>query len=324
MLKRKPTAALSSKRSNILPVVLLIPVVFLILLRWYRLSLLAVDKSSTEQKIFVIPKGQSTNEILNRLEEEKLIKSSLALKIYLKTSTNGGSLQAGSFRLSPSLTAARIIEELKHGTLDIWITIPEGFRSEQFVDEMVNQGLFTDIPKPQLYQQFREFEGRLFPDTYLLAKDSAPRQITDRLAATFDQKTADLNPSQDDLILASLVEREAKHDVDRPKIAAVLKNRLNIGMALQVDATLQYAKGTPNDWWPKISGTDKEIKSPYNTYKYPGLPPGPIANPGLSSIKAVLSPMKVDYLYYVSEPDGATHYAVTLEEHNDNIRKYLR
>lgn len=302
---------------------LVLPVLLVLLSLWYRLSLLPVDKSSTEQKIFVVPKGQSTDEILNRLEKEKLVKSSLALKIYLKTSTGGGSLQAGSFRLSPFLTAAKIIEELKHGTLDIWITIPEGFRSEQFVDEMVNQGLFADIPKPQLYQQFRRFEGRLFPDTYLLAKDSNPQQIIDRLAVTFDQKTADLNPSPDDIILASLVEREAKHDIDRPKIAAVLKNRLNIGMALQVDASLQYAKATPNDWWPKISAADKEIKSPYNTYKYPGLPPGPIANPGLSSIKAVLSPMKVDYLYYISEPDGATHYAVTLEEHNDNIRKYL-
>lgn len=313
-------------RKSTIPIQLAIGLVVLLVsfFLWYRQSLLPVDAASKEQKIFVVPKGQSTNEILKRLEEEKLVKSSLAVKIYLKFSNETGSLQAGSFRLSPSQTVPVIIEELKHGTLDAWITIPEGWRSEQIVDELTAQGLLSDIPKAETYQQFRRKEGRLFPDTYLLAKDFTADQIISRLTATFEQKAADLNPSEDDIILASLVEREAKHEIDRPKIAAILKNRLKIGMALQVDASLQYAKASSPDWWPKISPIDKEIKSPYNTYKYPGLPQGPIANPGLSSIKAVLSPEKVNYLYYLSEPDGTTHYAVSLEEHNENIRKYLR
>ena len=157
------------------------------------------------------------------------------------------------------------------------------------------------------------------------------------MTGNFDTKTSSL--TNELITLASLVEREAKHQQDRPIIAAVLQNRLDIGMALQVDATLQYAKAglacvtcatcdtcvtSSGDWWPSVTSTDKSINSHYNTYKYPGLPPGPIANPGLSSIEAVLSPNKVDYLYYVSEPDGTTHYANTLEEHNDNIRKFLR
>ncbi|MEK9171545.1 MAG: endolytic transglycosylase MltG, partial [Patescibacteria group bacterium] len=117
--------------------------------------------------------------------------------------------------------------------------------------------------------------------------------------------------------------------------ASVLKNRLKIGMALQIDATLQYAKAsitnnrqpTTNnqfDWWPQIISADKTISSTYNTYKFPGLPPGPIANPGIESIEAVINPAKTDYLYYVSEADGTTHYAKSLEEHNANIAKYLR
>ncbi len=312
------------KRIPVLPVLLVLLVLLVLPLVWYRLSLLPVAAGSTQQKVFVIPKGQSTNEILARLENENLIKSSLALKVYLKFSTDTGPIQAGSFRLSPSQSASAIVAELEHGTLDVWITIPEGWRSEQIVDEIVSQGLLTDIPKPEPYRQFRQHEGRLFPDTYLFAKDSSPDLIIQKMTDNFAEKTSALDLQPSPLVLASLIEREAKHPQDRPKISAVLHNRLNIGMALQVDATLQYAKASPADWWPSVTSADKSINSRYNTYKYPGLPPGPIANPGLSSIEAVLSPNKVDYLYYVSEPDGTTHYAATLDEHNENIRRYLR
>ncbi len=337
---KKPIAALSSKKPKnhenhemtrktrssfffrlVLPVLLVLLV--LLSLGWYRLSLLPVAAGSPEQNIFVVSKGEPTNKIISNLKQKNLIRSAAAAKIYLYLSGQTGSLQAGSFRLSPNMELAEIISQLQHGTLDVWITVPEGWRSEQIVDEIVSQGLLTDIPKPKLYQQFRQSEGRLFPDTYLFAKDSSPDLIIQKMTVNFDQKTSAFGLQPSSLILASLVEREAKHPQDRPKIAAVLQNRLDIGMALQVDATLQYAKANSADWWPQITAADKSINSPYNTYKYPGLPPGPIANPGLSSIEAALSSNEVDYLYYVSEPDGTTHYAVTLEEHNENIRKFL-
>jgi UPF0755 protein len=293
-------------------------------LGWYRLSLRPIDSKSPSAVIFVISKGESTVKILTRLKNQNLIRSPAAARIYLYFTGQTGSLQAGSYRLSSQMRLSQIIDELQHGTLDVWVTILEGWRSEQIVDEIVNQGLLADIPKSEIYQQFRQSEGRLFPDTYLFAKDSSPDLIIQKMTDNFQEKTSDLDLQPSSPTLASLVEREAKHEEDRPKIAAVLKNRLKIGMALQVDATLQYGKASPADWWPQISALDKEIESPFNTYKYPGLPPGPIANPGLSSIKAILSPNKVDYLYYVSEPDGTTHYAATLDEHNANIRKYLR
>lgn len=317
--------------------------VLIMLVGWYRWALAPISGDALESKIFVIPKGQSITEIANRLEAAGLVRSSLATKIYIKFSDSGNLIQAGSFRISGAQSVPEIVSSLKHGTLDIWLTFPEGWRSEQIVDELLAKGLLADSPS-ELYKQFSESEGRLFPDTYLFSKDSTAQQIIESMTATFETKTSRLlenhqPSSRDYLILASLVEREAKHSQDRPLIAGVLTNRLNIGMALQVDATLQYAKASiacpakqgpasrdgtcPNDWWPTPRSGDKSVNSPYNTYKFPGLPPGPIANPGLAAIEAAFNPAETDYLYYLSEPDGTTHFARTPEEHQANIRRYL-
>lgn len=312
---------------------------------WYLSNTTPISQSTTPTQTFVIPKGQSTRTILRNLQSTGIIKSSLAAEIYLYLNQQRGQFQAGSFKLNPSMTLKEIANILKTGTLDIWITIPEGWRAEQIVDELKNQGLLENINSNELYKLFRQSEGKLFPETYLFAKDSSADQIISRMIETFSQKTnnqscgagscsAGQPITNNDIITASLVEREARHDVDRPLIASVLQNRLRIGMALQIDATLQYAKATlannqqpitnnQFNWWPQITSADKTINSPYNTYKFPGFPPGPIANPGIEAIKAVLNPAKTDYLYYVSEPDGTTHYAKDLEGHNANIRKYL-
>ena len=316
----------------------------ILLFGWYITNIGPVSQSKNLQ-IFVIPKGQPTRTILKRLQANGIIRSSSATEIYLFLTKQRGLFQAGSFKLNPAMPISEVASVLKTGTLDVWITIPEGWRAEQIVDELKNQDLLGNVDSNELYQLFRQSEGRLFPDTYLFAKDSTPEQIISRMVETFSQKTNNQQPiTNNDIIFASLVEREAKHDIDRPLIASVLKNRLKIGMALQVDATLQYAKASTienrrssrelspegkqktenNEWWGAVSPNDKNINSPYNTYKFPGLPPGPIANPGIESLTAVINPAKTDYLYYISEPNGATHYAKTLEEHNANIQKYLQ
>jgi UPF0755 protein len=150
-----------------------------------------------------------------------------------------------------------------------------------------------------------------------------------KMTETFTAKTQGLTVQGSNLtfsqavILASLLERETKTDTERPIVAGILINRLNLGMPLQVDASVQYAVGTPADWWPIITLNDLKVNSLYNTYKYAGLPPAPIANPGLSSFKAALNPAQTDYLYYISDTSGQIHYAKTLAEQNANIAKYL-
>ncbi|KKR62981.1 MAG: Aminodeoxychorismate lyase, partial [Candidatus Woesebacteria bacterium GW2011_GWA1_40_43] len=125
------------------------------------------------------------------------------------------------------------------------------------------------------------------------------------------------------IMLASIIERETKMDEERPMVAGVLINRLNIDMGLQADATVQYAVGTAGNWWPILTKEDLLVNSPYNTYRFRGLPPAPIANPGLSSITAAVFPEESDYLYYLHDAKGQAYFARTLAEHNENVRQYL-
>lgn len=309
-------------------VILLSLAVLLVAGAWYRTNLWAADENSQEQKVFVVAKGQAADEILQKLEENGLIRSKLAVKIYLYLNKNHGSLQAGSFKLSPAMSVEEILNNLRNGVFNVWVTIPEGWRAEQIVDELIVNGLIDKSTQNEIYRQLRKEEGKLFPDTYLFAKDSSLEIIKQKMLANFENKTKGLNITDQDLVLASLIEREAKHDQDRPLIASVIRNRLKIGMALQIDATLQYAldnqKPVGVQWWRTVAAADKKVKSPYNTYLNKGLPPGSICNPGLSSIKAALNPAESDYLYYLSEDNGTTHYAKTLVEHQENIRKYLK
>jgi UPF0755 protein len=126
------------------------------------------------------------------------------------------------------------------------------------------------------------------------------------------------------LILASLVERETKGDAEKPVVAGILKKRLAQNWALELDATVQYALGKTGNWWPDTTLADRKVKSPYNTYLHPGLPPAPIGNPGLASINAVKNAEESPYYYYLHDKSGVIHYASTLEEHNQNIAKYIR
>lgn len=327
ILKTKGIGERSSVKFNRLVIVLLL-LIPLIVGVWYEASLRAVNAESEKRKMLVIVKGQATDKILSKLKEDELIRSELAVKIYLYLNKEQGSLQAGTFELSQKMSVTEIVDTLKTGSFDVWVTIPEGWRAEQVVDQLVDQGLVDGSAKAETYKVLAKEEGRLFPDTYLFAKDSSLENIKQKMLDNFEKRTAGLNTEEADLVLASLVEREAKDDKDRPMIAGVIKNRLNIGMPLQIDATLQYVMDNKRpigaDWWQTPVVTDKKVKSPFNTYLNVGLPPAPICSSGLSSIKAALSPTKSDYLYYVSEDNGITHYAKTLEEHNANVAKYLK
>ncbi len=279
-----------------------------------------------EEKEFVVNRGESTKLIAQRLAKQGLIKNEYAFLAYLKLTGQVGKLQAGSFKLSTSQSVPDLVQELRQGRVDEWVTFAEGQRREQYA-QLLNEKL--GLSADEFLKLTRGKEGRLFPDSYLMPNDILVPQVVKKLTDNFQDKWETIdnktNLTQNQiLILASLVEREVKVDEDRRIVAGILVKRLNNDWPLQVDATVQYAKGNQQAWWPKVTGSDlKNIDSPYNTYLYKGLTPAPICNPSLSSIKAVVDYKTSDYWYYISDQKGEIHYAETVEEHNANIRRYL-
>jgi UPF0755 protein len=296
---------------------------------WWQRGISSVNPKDTVVKLFVIPKGAAIRAIGNELRSQGLIKDPVVFFLYIKQNGLDKDIQAGSYRLSPSMNLAKIMDTLGHGTLDVWVTIPEGLRAEE-----VAKILSDSIPsyRTEWKEILKKNEGYLFPDTYLIPKDADVEGVISILRSNFNQKidTIGLTPTSPNLLrvltIASLIEREAKFAEDRPYVSSVIENRLSIGMALQIDATAQYAYGyniQAKTWWKIPSRADIKINSSYNTYINTGLPPQPICNPGLESIKAALSPAKSNYIYYVNDSSGKLHFAENLTQHNKNIQKYL-
>lgn len=300
---------------------------------YYREGTLPVDKNSKESKIFVIRPGENLSNIANNLSDQKLIRNKVVFYLVVKRFGIERKIQAGDFRLTPAMNTDQIANALTHGTLDVWLTVIEGLRKEE-IAQIVSQSL--NIPEIEFLKYAKE--GYLFPDTYLVPKNATAMAVIVLFNDNFNRRTTDeLKVKAEDkgltveqvVTLASLVEREARFAEDRQKVASVLLKRLRIGMKLDIDATVQYILGyQPEDksWWKRdLTLDDLETVSLYNTYKNAGLPPGPIANPGLASIEAVLdAEADTPYLYYISDKSGHLHFARTLQEHNENIRKYLR
>ncbi len=315
------------KRSIILLAILLLFACAAVL--WWKNGSRAQDPANKSSQIFIVAKGEGVREIANSLKTKGLIKDPIVFFLQTKRLGLDKNLEAGDFRLSPSMDLNTIVQNLTHGTLDIWTTIPEGVRGEEIANI-----LQKDIPsyKPGWRETLATREGYLFPDTYLIPRDADINLVMSLLNNNFSKKYNEINAektrlSQQEIVtIASLVEREAKFAQDRPLVASVILNRLGIGMKLDIDATVQYALGWQEDektWWKKnLTKDDLNINSPYNSYKNPRLPPSPISNPGLSSIIAVVNPSKTDYLYYVSDKSGHLHFAKTIEGHNANIQKY--
>jgi len=294
-----------------------------------------VNPLAQETRRFVVPRGQAISVIARRLEEDGLIKNALVFQVIVKQEDLGESIQAGSFDLSPSLSAREIARQLTEGTNDLWITILEGWRREEIAESLADQELAKFDPTEFLRLTTGK-EGRLFPDTYLVPREVTAEQVAMLLEQTFERKVLigleeEIASSPYDfteaLIMASIVEREARGETELRTVAGILWNRVEINMALQADATLQYIKGynqTTDSWWSPPTPDDKQLNSAYNTYRYPGLPPRPIANPGLAAINAALNPMRTDYFYYLHDRTGQIHYGRTLEEHNANVATYLQ
>lgn len=300
---------------------------------FYKEGTLPVNKTGTESKIFVVSPGESLDSVINKLAQEGLIRNRVVFYLVVKQMGIEKKIQAGSFRLKPSLDAYQIADSLTHGTLDVWVTIPEGLRKEEIAALVSKELNISEIEFIELAE-----EGYLFPDTYLIPQNSSNQNIIQILRTNFEIKYTDgiqskakkLGLTQAEVVtLASIVEREAKFEKDRQIIASILLKRLEEGIPLQVDATVQYVLGyqpAENRWWKKhLSLDDLKIKSPYNTYENVGLPPGPISNPGLSSIEAVVNANPdTPYLLYIHDSSGKAHYARNNAEHEANIKRYLK
>ncbi len=334
----KNTAARFLKKSKFLFPSLLFLAILVGGFFWWQWATKAVTAETKMEKTFVIKKNESLSSVAKRLQKESLIRSSLAFKLLILKDNLAGKIQAGSFSLKSSFKPQEIAEVLTHGTNDVWLTFPEGWRKEEFARHLANN--LANFDQEQFLDLARDHEGELFPDTYLIAKEASASAVFHLLQNNFqkkfnedlvqDAKKAGLNPKEV-LILASLVEREVKDDQDRPLVAGILIKRWQADWPLQVDATLQYSLANLRcsslekdcNWWVTPTAADRKINSPYNTYLNRGLPPTPICNPGLSSLKAVIYSQKSDYWFYLSDDEGKMHYAKTMEEHNENIRKYL-
>ncbi|NLO73334.1 MAG: endolytic transglycosylase MltG [candidate division WS1 bacterium] len=310
----------------------------------WLLALQAVTLDGAAQpRIVEIDSGQSLRQIAQRLEGEGLIRHAWAFRLQAYLSNRARRLQAGTYQLSSDMSTSEIVAALATGKFALRkITCPEGFTLRETAQllareqvcaapafhgaatrEAVEQILGTILPPKAGHA-----EGFLFPDTYLFAVNEAPQRVVDTMITAFKDKFYDpvwvpasahkpWGNLYQVVTLASIVEREARVDSERPLIAGVLLARLGKGMPLQADATVEYALGVHRP----LTLADLKVKSPYNTYLHKGLPPGPICDPGLPSLKAALNPQLTDYLFYFAPPGSQTHvFSRTFEEHSAKLK----
>lgn len=293
------------------------------------------DRDAGENIYMVVKPGTTASEISDRLMQLGVIDSRLRFWWLMKLQGDASKFKTGTYAFTPHMDEQAVLDKLVAGdTTVVKFTIPEGFGIKEIAKRLADEGL---VDEQEFLAEAKDFapydymkkrpnvryaaEGYLFPDTYVIHSDVSAEGIMKMMVEDFDtrltpalrQQAAAKGLSIHDLItLASLVEKEARYDEDRPIIAQVFFKRLQMGMPLQSDTTLQYLMAGPKE---DVSIEDTKIDSPYNTYQHEGLPPGPIASPGMKSILAVLNPANTDYLYFVADRQGHNHYSQTYDEH---------
>lgn len=298
---------------------------------------------------FTVAVGESAISISQKLLEQDLITDADVFRLFLRYNGLDSSLEAGDYELRRNMTMREIAETLQKANFEeVAITIPEGWRAEQIAEMLTQQNIMdgaaflavvrqgTGVNHPLLADRppGTSYEGYLFPDTYRLPVKATPEDLIQRMLDNMAGKILADAPALaaaqghsffEILTVASIVEREAIITEERPTIASVYLNRLTQGMYLQADPTVQYAMGFQTDtgmWWktPVTLEEYSQVNSPYNTYMNPGLPPGPICNPGASAINATLQPAKTNYLFFMGcGGEGAHLFAETYEAHEVNV-----
>ncbi len=283
----------------------------------------------------LFPTGTSTKQIFERLEKEGVVHDARLAEIYYRVYRSGTRLQAGEYQFDRPTPMDEIINRMGKGEVVQYpIVVPEGLTEDETFElfwsrgiggpEAFKQALTETELLPGLTSGVNDLEGFLFPETYLVTRSTSARQIVDRMVAQFRRnftpelrdkaKAMGFTPRQA-VTLASIIEKESAIKSEGPLIAAVYWNRLKKNMRLQADPTVSYALKRDGGWTGMLHRSDYTYQSPYNTYMNDGLPPGPICNPGLSAMKAAVSPAKVDYLYFVADTTGGHTFTRTYEEH---------
>jgi len=298
-----------------------------------------IRKTNPQSAFFTIEPGDDFDRIKQTLQTANLIESPFKLELIARLKGFERKIQAGEYRLSNQMTPVELLEALTRGRVILYrVTIPEGFNIHQVAKRLAAAELadadtfLSAATDPALTKQLNipadTFEGYLFPDTYSFARTAAAEkiiktmvgQLRGNIPAKWEARARELGFSMHEIItLASIIEKETGVSEERAIIASVFHNRLQKNMRLESDPTVIYGI---KDFDGNLTRVHLNQKTPYNTYKIKGLPPGPIANPGLASIRAALYPEDTDYLYFVAKPDRTHHFSETLAAHNQAVRKY--
>jgi UPF0755 protein len=325
------------------PFILITGIIFLLLaffILGFGISVIKpADKTGGEQTI-IVSEGMSLQEVAAKLESKEIIKSRTVFMVWARLMRYSRMIKAGEYRLSPKMAPIRIMEILTKGLIITYpVTLPEGLSLYQIAGILSERGLidrkqFISIAESGDYIKTLgikapSLEGYLYPDTYQFARGLSAGTIIDTMINRFmdvvrplrEQVKASNMKLEEIITLASIVEKETGKAEERPVIASVFLNRLSKKMRLESDPTVIYGI---KDFSGNLTRKDLNTPTPYNTYVIRGLPPGPIANPGIESISAVLNPAETDYLYFVSKNDGSHHFSRTLQEHNKAVTIYQK
>ena len=304
------------------------------------LFLVSPAKRGGAEGVFIVREGAAPREVADELDKKGIVRSKELFSLWIKCMGYGKTIKAGEYSLGPGMSPLAILEKLRRGLVIIHpVSIPEGLSRLQIAEMLEERGIvgkekFLSLTRNRVilerYGIARpSLEGYLYPDTYQFPRGILPHTLIETMVRRFFQVTGPLKDAaeksgmkMDDVItLASIVEKETGLPEERPVIASVFLNRLKRGMRLDSDPTVIYGlEGFDGNLRKK----DMSEPTPYNTYVISGLPPGPIANPGLAAIKAVVYPARTDYLYFVSRNDGSHHFSRTLEEHNRAVDTYQK
>lgn len=312
--------------------------VFVVALMGAALVIEIPSRAQFGNKIFVVERNTTKAQVMKKLEEQGIIKNQYAFTLLYALMSGLKHIEPGGYEVSPDANTWEVIKILRKPPSLRWVDIPEGSRKEEIAEIITKELNWSEDTQKEFLSAYIVLgdiarEGTYLPDSHLLPVREGGVAVAKRIIDRFNEAFAEYYPkllkenikNDTALKIASLVQREAAGKEDMPLVAGIIWNRLNRSMRLEIDATVQYAKGkTEKGWWAPIKSEDRKIDSAFNTYKYKGLPPHPIANPSLDAIEAVIHPTKTGCLYYIHDINKQIHCARTFTEHRRNIEKYLK